>query len=130
MRVLMLCAAAVMLAACTLVSMLPEPDRMNAVPNPFPYPGIYSATTKGGTMSYQLSADGRGLSCTRAINGRMAFGDAIYDGSRLRTEDGILNVVRATHDELVVEWAGIEPVTLHRMAEAPTTCRDFFAKRR
>jgi hypothetical protein len=48
----------------------------------------------------------------------------------LRTEDGILNVVRATHDELVVEWAGIEPVTLHRMAEAPTTCRDFFAKRR
>ena|SRR5438105_6268401 len=129
MRVLMLCAA-VLLAACTPVSILPEPDRMNAVPNPFPYPGIYSATTKGGTMSYQLSADGRGLSCTRAINGRMAFGDAIYDGSRLRTEDGILNVIRATHDELIVEWAGIEPVTLHRMAEAPTTCRDFFAKGR
>jgi len=129
MRVLMLCAA-VMLAACTPVSMLPEADRMNAVPNPFPYPGIYSATTKGGIMSYQLSADGRGLSCTRAINGRMAFGDAIYDGSRLRTEDGVLNVIRATHDELIVEWAGIKPVTLHRMAEAPTTCRDFFAKGR
>src|SRR5687767_9000362 len=119
--------AAGMLTACTNPSWLPEPDRMNAVPNPFPYPGIYSATTEGGTMSYQLNANGRGLSCTRAINGRMAFGDVIYDGSRLRTEDGILSVVRASHDELIIEWAGLQPVTLRRIAEAPSTCRDFFA---
>ena len=81
-------------------------------------------------MSYQLGADGRGLSCTRAINGRMAFGDAIYDGTRLRTEDGILNIVRATSDELNVAWAGVEPVTLRRLSEAPTTCREFFGQRR
>ena len=128
---LLIVSLASLLASCMSTADLYAPKRMDVAPIPFPYPGIYNAAVRGGPIPYRLDADGRGLSCSRAMNGRMAYGDVRYTGARLHTEDWTFDVLGATADELVISWgdhSGVAPATLHRVSEAPTTCQGYFAQ--
>jgi hypothetical protein len=90
-------ALTVVLTGCVDVESLIPKANMDAKPAVFPYPGIYTATVTGGTLTYRIDASGRGLSCIRGIHGRMAYGDVIYDGAILHTEDGDLEVYSVAH---------------------------------
>jgi hypothetical protein len=100
---------------------------MDVDPAPFPYPGMYNGAIRGGQLTYRIGRDGKGLSCVRSTNGSMAYGDVIYTGPRLHTESMTFDVRRLTESELALAWGGVE-ATLHKVKEAPTTCREFFAK--
>jgi hypothetical protein len=76
-----------------------------------------------------IGADGRGLSCFRnALSGRMFFGDVAYDGAKLYTQDGTMQVDSVTADELRLH-AYMVTAVLHRTDTPPTVCREFFDKR-
>ena len=125
--VLVLCALA---AGC--MSDVYAPKRMDVDPVPFPYPGIYSGAVRGGQMTYKMDGNGRGLSCSRATNGSMAYGDVIYTGPRIHTESWTFDVTRLTEQEMVLSWGNsysVPEAILRKVSEAPTTCQDFFAKR-
>jgi hypothetical protein len=97
-----------------------------ATPAPFPYPGIYSGAVANGSLTYRINADGRGLSCFRnQLSGRMFFGDVRYDGARLHTEDGTLEVDSITPDELRLHALFVR-ANLRKVDEAPTVCKEFF----
>src|SRR3954469_20949841 len=92
------------LLATACMSDVYAPKRMDVDPVPFPYPGIYNGAIRGGQITYKIGGDGRGLECTRALNGSMAYGDVIYAGPRLHTESWTFNVVRVTDGEMVLSW--------------------------
>jgi hypothetical protein len=94
--------------------LIPKPN-MDAKPTAFPYPGIYTGTATGGTLTYRIDASGRGLSCIRTVSGRMMYGDVIYDGAILHTEDGDLEVVSASSTGLQLKNAThVRPTTQSR----------------
>jgi hypothetical protein len=105
-------------------------DDVHAVkPASFPTPGIYSGAVSNGTLTYVIGADGRGLSCFRnALSGRMFFGDVAYDGAKLVTQDGTMQVDSVTADEMRLH-AYMMNAVLHRIDTPPTVCREFFDKR-
>jgi len=117
------------LAACAPPSVVPPPGSVHQIkPSPFPYPGVYSGALTGGTVTYLIKADGTGLSCIRKINGGMMFGDVLYDGTRLYTEDGTLEVVSLSAQQLRLRTAYVN-AELQVLTEPPTVCRGFFGKR-
>src|SRR4051812_33218399 len=74
---------------------VPTPPPVHSTqPVPFQHPGIYVGETNMWTVAYAIGHDGRGLSCLRPIAGQPLFGDIVYDGSRLLTQDGVLEVVK------------------------------------
>ncbi len=97
---------------------------MDAKPVALPYPGIYTGTVKGGTLTYRIDANGRGLSCIRKVGGGMMYGDVIYDGATVHTEDGDLEVVSVSPTELRVKTAYLS-ADLRKVDAPPTTCADF-----
>ncbi len=116
-----------LLAGCVgPIQPLTQPSTVDA--RPFPYPGIYTGALSHGSATYQLGADGHGRSCVRGLNGRMAFGDVTYDGSRIYTQDATLDVRELSGEAMRVSAPAVD-VTLHRVAQAPTVCREFFASR-
>lgn len=123
------------LAACASGDDFLTPPRMDAKPAPFPYPGIYNGPAKGGQITMMLGADGRGRECVRTLTGRVTFGDLVYTGPKLLTETLALDVTLATEHELVLAFPSTafshpDPAALRKVAEAPSTCRDFFSKAR
>lgn len=101
---------------------------VEADPEPFPHPGIYSGSAINGIVTYKINADGRGLSCFRnKMSGKEFFGDLKYDGERIYTEDGTLSVKTVSKDSLELS-AAMSNFDLRRVEEAPTICKDFFSK--
>lgn len=106
-----------------------QPAEMAQRAVPFPYPGIYTGGITYWSFTYRMDADGRGRSCLRHSSGRMAYGDVVYDGKQLYTQDGVYDVVTARQDTLELHAAGSPlEVTLHRVEQAPTVCSEFFAR--
>ena len=101
---------------------------MDATAVAFPYPGIYTGTVRGGTLTYRIHGDGKGLSCVRGMGAKLFLGDVIYDGKSLHTEDGSIDVVSATREKLELR-APYLSASLHRVDEPPTVCRDFFSSK-
>lgn len=121
------------LTGCASALLPMTPPRMDVPPAPFPFPGIYNGVSQGGQITMQIGADGRGRECTRALTGFMSYGDLVYTGPQLLSESLAFTVARVTRDELALEWpksisVTADPPVLHRVSEAPTTCREFFAK--
>lgn len=97
-----------------------------AVPVRFPYPGVYTGSVKGGSLTYRIHADGHGLSCVRnQFTGHISLGDVTYDGTRLHTEDGTFEVAALQDDEITLKAPSLRAV-LRKVDEAPTICREFF----
>ena len=120
-------AAAGLLTGCVDVeSIIPKPN-MNVAPVAFPYPGIYTSTVTGGTMTYRIDANGRGLSCIRTLSGRVVYGDVIYDGATLHTEDGDLDVVSASPSALKLRTPHMT-AELRKVETPPTVCVDFLKR--
>jgi hypothetical protein len=90
-------------------------------------PGIYTATPEGGTITYRIDANGRGLSCIRTVSGRMIYGDVIYDGAILHTEDGDLEVVSASSTGLRLRTPHMS-VELRKVDAPPTVGVDFLKR--
>lgn len=127
MRVLVLLSIAA-LAGCT-AAMPDTSGFVEAEPRPAPHPGIYTGSLSNGILTYKIQADGTGRSCFRDNynQGKMMYSDLKYDGQAFHTEGGTFKVDEYTEERIEMHYGMIDAELL-RKEQAPTNCRDFFAK--
>lgn len=114
------------LSGCISVPTVDVSGVVNAEPVAYPHPGIYTAATQTGVLTFKINEDGTGQSCFRnAYGGHLFLGDLKYDGSHIHTEDGSYTASIIDENALHVAVGQID-ANMRRVEQPPTNCREFF----